>query len=842
MADDIVQKKDEQVASSRWASASGALAPMGNGQDAVDLRQYWEVLVRRWRIAALCVGITVLSSALFTLLSRPVFEATAMLEVKDTDSEGLSLQKMFDSSGLGAGFSERLNTEVEVLKSRQVAEGAVRRAGEQLVLDTGERVYASVLRRLAAAFSSKSKSRSAPAQEPLGVELLQAPSVFEAEEYQVRFGKDGTFVVRDWDGQELGKGTMGEPFQAGPCVFRLTGTPPEAGTRVSLTLRPLEDAVKEAKDNLQVTAIRQTRLIRLQMTGSSPAEAEKRLAALIASYQAIKVQQKTTAASQALDFITGQMRELEREVQDSMGHLTEFKQEKRLISLPDSVKAMVDQVSDLDKSVKQLQLYRQQANFLLQKLEKEDQPFEKESIFSLGTALNEPLLVTLATELSRQEVERAALRQAYTERHPYMQIMKARISETRGKIRGELQRLVASLDSKLQEADRQVKSVEGLLERLPAEEQRLVELTRKAKVYEDMHAFLLQKQGELQITKAVEIGGVWVVEPAKGNPVRLRPGFSRNVMLAAVVGLMLGVGLVFLLEYLDDSVKSPTELEKGFGVAVLASVPHHSDSWKGKRASSIYLPILRESESTLAEAFRTLRSNILFTGVDRPVRAVVVSSPLPDEGKSTCSANLAVAMAQLEKRVLLLDGDLRRPVLAECFGCHRSPGLVETIMAADLQEALEANVQRTEVEGLDFLASGRVPPNPNEMLSSQKLKRLLQVLAEQYDFLVIDAPPVAAASDALVLASQGADGILLVVKAKSTPRASLKRTVEVVAKAQLWLLGAVINDVDLRRDGYYYHYYRYYASRYHYGAKEVAKNKPRRVNIWPQRRGRSGTA
>jgi capsular exopolysaccharide synthesis family protein len=825
--------------------------PSGNGgyggglaqdqEEAVDLRHYLQVILRRWRILVLCLVATVVSTAFFTLSSRPVFEATALLEVKENDSGGLSLQKMFDASMMGSGFSERLNTEVEVLKSRQVAEGAVRRASAQVVPDTGEKVYRSLLRRLASIFSSRKNREEESPREPFRAEVVEEGPVPHALQCFLRFGENGTFSIQDEDGKDLGPGRMNEPFRIGSISFRLRGTPPDSGASLRLTLRSVEDAAKEMRDRLKVTAIRNTRLIRLQMEDTSPLEAERRLAALIAAYQALKLEEKTSAASQALEFITQQMKGLEGEVRDSMANLSEFKQEKKLVSLPENLRAMVDQIVDLDKSRNELKRFKEQAAFMLEKLQREDQPLEKEPIFALGTALREPLLVNLATELSRQEVERAGLRQAYTERHPYMQIMNARIAETRGKIKGELQRLVASMDAQLREADRQMGKMEEVLGRLPGDEQRLVELTRRARVYEDMYGFLLQKQGELQITRAGQIGDVWVVEPSKGSPLRVRPGFTKNVMLAAVVGLMLGLGLVFFLEYLDDSVKSPADLEKWMGIPVLATVGRYSGEGGNGKSVGIPLPMIQEPESALAESFRTLRSNILFAGVDKPVRTILVSSTLPEEGKTTCSANLAISLAHLEKRVVLVEADMRRPVLARAFGCHRSPGLVDVLVGGEIEEGLEKATQSTSIPGLDLVVCGHTPPNPNEMLSSQKMRRLLEILRESYDFVVLDTPPLAAASDALVLANRGAHGVVLVVRAKMTPRVAVKRSMEGMLKAQAWLLGAVMNDVDFRKDGYHYHYYQYYGYRYGHGYKE-GQAQPRRGRILDRRIGRGGSA
>jgi capsular exopolysaccharide synthesis family protein len=370
----------------------------------------------------------------------------------------------------------------------------------------------------------------------------------------------------------------------------------------------------------------------------------------------------------------------------------------------------------------------------------------------------------------------------------------------------------------------QIKEAEKRLEKLPEAEKRLAQLTRQATVYQDNYSFMLQKKGELQVTKASQLGDVWVADSAYVAPGFVKPRPVRNMMLAVVVGLMLGVGLAFFLDYLDESIKNDQDVQSVVNLPMLGTVGRYPISENGHRRSHVYLPILDDSRSQLAESFRTFRSNLLFTGVDRPRRSMLLTSPGPDEGKSTCAANLGVALSQLGKRVLLVDADLRKPVIHRAFGLRSAPGIVNVLMEEDWRQALEKAIQPTRTQGLYVLPCGNVPPNPNEMLGSEKMGQVMEFLSGCYDFLILDTPPLLAVSDPLVLASR-VDGIVLVVRGGQTRRSALKTSMDLLNGGRSKVLGIVLNGIDYKRERYYYDYHsKYYHS--YYGREEKGPGTP----------------
>ena len=443
--------------------------------------------------------------------------------------------------------------------------------------------------------------------------------------------------------------------------------------------------------------------------------------------------------------------------------------------------------------------------------------------------MGQPLLISLANDLSQLQGRRASLRSQYTELHPTIQALDKNIAKVKGKIMAEVGSLVNSIDSQQTGLAQEIKVAEKRLDKLPEAERRLADLTRQAKVYQDTYSFLLEKRGELQVTRASQIGDIWVAEPAHAGPGFVKPTVKKNVLLALILGLVLGIGLAFFLDYLDTSIKNEEDINSVVTLPVLGTIGHHPRAKERHAVKGPGLFLTEDSDSQFAESFRTLRANLLFSSVDRPRRLIAFSSPLPGDGKSTCAANLAVALSQMGKRVLLVDTDLRKSTLHRVFHRDRSPGLSNVLVENEWQTIVEKAIQPTETPGLSLLVSGERPPNPNEMLGSEKMGQLIGLLSKRFDFILFDTPPLLQISDALVL-SQRLDGVVLVVRGGKTSKDSLKDAAELLSKAQAAIIGVVLNDIDFRRERYYYAYqYKYYGKYYDEegaeGTKRGGKNK-----------------
>ena len=288
-----------------------------------------------------------------------------------------------------------------------------------------------------------------------------------------------------------------------------------------------------------------------------------------------------------------------------------------------------------------------------------------------------------------------------------------------------------------------------------------------------------------------------VVEPAVyGWPVGTST--TANVLVAAGIGAMLAVAAAFLLDYLDDTLKTPDDVRQVTDLPTLGSISRiGSENDFGK------LVTIRQPRSSTAEAFRMLRTNLQFSSIDRPVRTLMITSASPQEGKSLMSANIAIAMAQTGKRVVLVDADLRRPTQHGLFELRNTLGL--TTILLDPMLRLDDVLQNTSVDNLRVITSGPIPPNPSEILGSKRMGTLIEALQEQADIIIFDSPPIMAAADAPVLATH-LDGVLLVIAYGRTRRAVARRSREALSAVGATVLGVVLNWLPNRGQGYGYYY------------------------------------
>ena len=300
-------------------------------------------------------------------------------------------------------------------------------------------------------------------------------------------------------------------------------------------------------------------------------------------------------------------------------------------------------------------------------------------------------------------------------------------------------------------------------------------------------------------------GSVSIVEAAAAPGSPVRPRVWLDTFLGAAVGLMLAAGLVALFEYMDDTVKSPQDVE-ALGLSALGGVvrfrrrkDHPADALVGAR-----------SHHPAAEAYRMVRTNVQFSTLDRPAQTLLITSANPGEGKTTTAVNLGIVMAQAGRRVVLVDSDLRRPMLHRFLGVPNDEGLTNLLLSGG--DHLDGVLKPTRFENLRVLTCGPQPPNPSELLGSRRLGMVLENLKRVADVTILDSPPTLAVTDASILAAQ-VDGTILVVDSGRTRSGALERARENLTRSKTNLLGAVLNKLTQRgRDYYYYRYYRYYNS------------------------------
>jgi len=302
---------------------------------------------------------------------------------------------------------------------------------------------------------------------------------------------------------------------------------------------------------------------------------------------------------------------------------------------------------------------------------------------------------------------------------------------------------------------------------------------------------------EQNITEQNQSVNVWIIERAKTPVVPATPKKKRNILLGLMLGLFGGIGLAFFIEYLDNTVKSPDEAEERLGLSVLGLVERF-DTGAGELLTEL------DPHSNITESYKGIRTSLLLSSADKPPKAILITSMLPGEGKTTTAANLAAVIAQSELKVLLIDADLRKGRLHKMFDFDNSKGLSTYLAGIDGSEVMVAGPEKN----LKIIPSGPVPPNPSELLGSRKMKDLLSSAADKFDIIIFDSPPVMSVTDALIL-SKIVDGTTIVIKAGETTYEAVERELKSFRELDSRILGIILNAVN-REKSDYYNYYGYY--------------------------------
>ena len=318
--------------------------------------------------------------------------------------------------------------------------------------------------------------------------------------------------------------------------------------------------------------------------------------------------------------------------------------------------------------------------------------------------------------------------------------------------------------------------------------------------YRSSYTLLLQSYNEISLAETQSSTGVLLKDPAVPPEFPIQPQPFRSALLAAVVGLILGAGIVFLIEFLDDSLRDPQEITRKWGIPILGMII----TFNSKNGNELITE--KQPRAPVSEAFRSLRTNLQFASAASPIHILLITSPSPSDGKTTIVGNLACVIAQGERKVIIVDADLRKPRVHKVFQLQNKLGMTDQFIHP--QEYPDGVAQPTEEKNLSVITSGSLPPNPSELLGSQRMVEIFQTLKAQFDMVVLDSPPTLAVTDANVLATR-VDGVILVINPRVSKRAAIKHAIEQMVQVKANIIGVVLNGVDVKKSryGYYRGYY-----------------------------------
>jgi capsular exopolysaccharide synthesis family protein len=544
---------------------------------------------------------------------------------------------------------------------------------------------------------------------------------------------------------------------------------------------------------LSVDPVPETQLVRLTISHESPGEAALWVNTLADVYIEQSLQNRLENTRRAYTWLQDRIETTQDDMRSSQRELFETYRNQDVFVPDGSVSMVTGSISRLNQDYVDAQARRiaieaaveQASEFLAQ-----GQPLD--SIPQVG---QDAAVSSFNSRLAELELELSRLKERFRDGHPEVQKVFTQQESVREAKQRRAEQIVEGLrveHQQLRKRESELRqAVNARMEQAASQSQRGAELELLKKESESargLYDVLLQKLNESDIASSISSNNITLVEHAVPPSSPVSPNKTRIAGTGLLIGLVLGVGLVFGRDYLDNTIKGPEDIERYLHLELLAAVPRYADA----------------DTHLVTEAYQNLRTSLIFSRQEERGQVVLVAGTLPQEGKTTTLVNLARLLATAGDRTLAIDFDLRRANLHRQLGLPREPGVTDAFIA---RSAVDELIRPTDVENLWALTAGPLPPNPPALLARKRLRELLDELCERYDWVLLDSPPLASVTDALLLARQ-ADTTIMVVQHNKADKKLIRRTVTSLRKAGANVLGAVLNVVDLSKaHGYYYYYY-----------------------------------
>ncbi|NOZ60612.1 MAG: polysaccharide biosynthesis tyrosine autokinase [Calditrichaeota bacterium] len=779
-----------------------------SGERQLSIQDYIRIIYRgRWIILISFVTVLFFVSY-YTFTATPIYRSTVKVMVKDNGGVQKTLFNVVDYMEK----EKKINNEVEILKSRILAENVVQELynsdkADQLII-------------LGNASPKKSK----------GFGFFRAIKSF----LSALFSENNKNTLPTADSENLKH----------------------------------QRIVSSLQGRIVIEPVRNTDMIDISLTAESPEEAAFLANTVARVYQEQNQSESREEVRKVKDFLQNQLNMFQAQLHKSEQALKDYQEKKKVIALPKEVEEMVTKLAEFESMFHGVEI---ELNSNKERLAYIDKQLEQNRQYiNMDNILKAPLLDELSQQMAELQTKRAKYIAAlmdegvYDPANPDSKLRQFDEQEKviREKYKSEITQLASvetvdplamsqnllqrklEIEATIQSLLPKIKTLKSIvddynadLEKVPQRSLELARLERAAKLDEKITLMMKEKYEESRITEVGQLGNVRIIDPARANYIPISPKKKMNLILGIIVGLGLGFGITFLLEYFDNSVKSPDEIER-MGLSILGTIPviqldeamrkvnqngdngfTRNGNFSEARVIAGRLITHFAPKSPIAEAYRSLRTSIQFSRADKPLKTIVFTSAEPKEGKSTTVVNLAIAIAQLGSRVLLVDSDLRRPVIHSIFDLDRSRGLSNFLIG---KISLDEAIFESDVDNLNIMPSGTLPPNPSELLGSVAMKNCIAELKNRFDVVLFDSPPVLAVTDAVILSSE-VDGVVVVIKEGQTNREAVKRCYGILQKIPNRLLGAVLNGIHVNGfHGYGYYYYYHYN---YYGKEQKQKKK-----------------
>ena len=544
-------------------------------------------------------------------------------------------------------------------------------------------------------------------------------------------------------------------------------------------------------------------VVNIGLTGEVPEKNVDFLNQLAVEYAEYDLEKKVQTASKTIDFIERQLSEIEDSLTIYETKLENFKVQNYTTELDSRSATLLANLENLESEKGEILIYKNYFDYLRNYLNNPDKELEQ-VVLPTMVGINDAVINNLLTRLLDVQNTIKQLPDQVENNNPLVNTAYKQLQEIKRQLLESIKNIEKTQQIALQRLNEKSNTIEAQLASLPATQRRLITINRNYKFSERLYDFLIQKKTEADITKASSTSDIAVVNPAvSGGPIS--PDVMRNYLLAGAAGLGLPIILFILFEVMNRKVQSKEDIETITNIPFVGSVGH------AKQESN--LMVYHKPKSGMAEAFRAIRSNLNYFTEAKDKKAFLITSSISGEGKTFSSINLATVLAFSGKRTVIIGADMRRPRIFDDFNLKNNIGLSSYLSD---QKGLDECIQETFIDNLSLLTAGPVPPNPSELLLKDKFSKLINLLKERFDYILIDSPPIALVTDALVIA-QYVDHVIFIVRQNRTPQDALQNINEFYKTGKLDKLSILFNDI--KKTGLGYGYGKGYGYYYGYGYK-----------------------
>ncbi len=756
-------------------------------EEAIDIRKFIYKILNKWYWFVISLTIAYIVAYFINYYADPVYSVSATLLIND---EKKSAAEVLISSIDRLSARKNIDNEIAILKSYKMASKALRE------LKDFDISYFSV-----GTIRKPMQYKSAPFY------IVVDSGSYNLKEYPVEI----TILSKDEYKLEIdGKHKISkilkfkERYSDGNFNFKVYIKEPSNTNKYFFIFNDIGSLTNNYRNKLNIaTNDKRGTVLTLSTTGLVPQMEADYINKLMEVYIRMGLEEKNQTAINTINFIDNQLSTVVDSLRRAEDKLQIFRLNNKVVDLTtegSAIKSKLEKVQE-DRATAEIQLrYYKYVQDYIQK--RKD---FKDVIAPAIMGISDALLNSLITELSRLYSERSILIMNAQDDNPSLTLLNAKIQNTMKALQENINEIINSAKISLNEISNQEASIEEELQKLPVTERRLLNIQRDFKLNDQIYNFLLQKRAEAAISKASNVADNKVLDEASAySTVQIAPLESKNKMVAIVLGLLFPLSILFLLEFFNNKINDVKVIEKLTKVPIFGSVGHNDKSSD--------IPVADNSKSTIAESFRALRTNLQYILRDKEKKVICMSSTMSGEGKTFCVINLAAILAQAQKKTLLLSLDLRKPKIHKIFNIDNKVGLSTYLIGKTSYEDI---IKPTNIDHLYVSVSGPIPPNPSELLDTELMEKFITRAKNEFDFILIDTPPIAIVTDAILL-SRYSDANIFVIRHNYSPRDVLYLVDELSNKRNVPNIGILINDVKVNS---YYAYGKKYS--YNYGYSDI---------------------